>query len=242
MRTAGGLSRHKCGGVSLQFVWRRGPPQPDGVVFVPVGATDDPDGGSDSDGDGSSDRGKGASDDGSADEEAGGVDKRGVDSETRRLRGTPTRHNEPSDGDSSCASHLCRRVPLTAWHGWSSECLSRRRWHTFAITQALPQVLAVGLEEWQVRVQARVAAPARCRSPCDARCTWVLQLQLVAVFAAKLGEAEIATHNTLMNFFQFLSSFMFALVDSTSIRTGCVAAVEPRAHTHAVALHRAATI
>ena len=90
-----------------------------------------------------------------------------------------------------------------------------------------------------------------CSPLLDVANTWVvpalavtraLQLQLVAVFAAKLGEAEIATHNTLMNFFQFLSSFMFALVDSTSIRTGCVA-VEPPTHTRTPwALHRAATI
>lgn len=68
---------------------------------------------------------------------------------------------------------------------------------------------------------------------------WCAQLQLVAVFAAKLGTAEIATHTALMNFFQFLSSIMFALVDSTSIRVGCAAVcVSARARQGRSASHR----
>jgi len=50
----------------------------------------------------------------------------------------------------------------------------------------------------------------------------LFQLQLIAVFAASLGEVEIATHNTVLQFFIMLSAVMFAFVDSTSIRVAYV--------------------
>ena len=38
-----------------------------------------------------------------------------------------------------------------AWYGWSKACLSPKRWRIF-VAQAIPQILAAGMEEWQVWV------------------------------------------------------------------------------------------
>ena len=43
---------------------------------------------------------------------------------------------------------------------------------------------------------------------------------MLVVYVAKLGDAEIATHNSLLEFFVFLSAIMYALVDATAIRIG----------------------
>lgn len=75
------------------------------------------------------------------------------------------------------------------WNGFSRGALSRARWHTFGVTQALPQMISAALEEWQ--------------------------LQVIAFLAAKLGEVQIATHNSLVNLFYVMTSCMYGLVSST---------------------------
>lgn len=146
-------------------------------MHIPARDGDNRDGGSDGD-------------DTSDDEEAGtrawaGTVKQSgspVASEARHLRAHDSRAaTRPADGPAhaTCAHGVCQPVQQTAWHGWSAECLSRRLWYTFAITQALPQVLAVGLEEWQVGTERWPSAAARTRGPHTLRCCrvawWVVR-------------------------------------------------------------------
>ena len=82
-----------------------------------------------------------------------------------------------------------KRYEHPTWSGWSRGCLVKSRWHSFVVTQALPQMISAALEEWQ--------------------------LQVIAFLAARLGEVQIATHNSVINLFYVLTSMMYGMISAT---------------------------
>jgi len=76
---------------------------------------------------------------------------------------------------------------------WDLVC-SRRLAYIYVVEQALPNFVGQALE--------------------------ILQLQILAGVAARLGEADLAAHNALVNFFMLASCFMFGAVRGTSVRVG----------------------
>jgi len=72
--------------------------------------------------------------------------------------------------------------------------LSQRLLYIYLVEQALPNFVGQALE--------------------------ILQLQILAGVAARLGEGDLAAHNILVNFFMLASCFMFGAVRGTSVRVG----------------------
>jgi len=90
-----------------------------------------------------------------------------------------------------------RKYHTPTFHGWSlnrREALHPARIREYLFVQALPSAVAISLEEWQ--------------------------LEIIAIFATKLGATQIATHNSTLELFFFLTSFMFGLITAVQIRIG----------------------
>ena len=90
-----------------------------------------------------------------------------------------------------------RRLHAATWQGWT---LHRRgalhpvRVRQYLLQQCLPSAIGICLEEWQ--------------------------LQVIAIFATRLGTAQIATHNATLEVFFFVTALMFGLVAAVQIRIG----------------------
>ncbi len=92
---------------------------------------------------------------------------------------------------------LWKRLHRKTWpeFGWSwTQALRRDRVRAFLVQQALPLSIAACLEEWQ--------------------------LQVIAVFAARLGPIELTTHTSTLEVFMLLTALMFGLTSATSVRIG----------------------
>eukprot|EP01139_Manchomonas_bermudensis_P002152 Amastigsp_a3862_15.p1 type:complete len:515 gc:universal Amastigsp_a3862_15:87-1631(+) len=84
------------------------------------------------------------------------------------------------------------RAHVSTWSGWTRAAFSRARLRVFLLEQSLPALIGGVLEEWQ--------------------------LQLIAGFAVMLGPIDVATHNSILEVFFLLTSFMFGIVTATRIR------------------------
>ena len=78
------------------------------------------------------------------------------------------------------------------WHGWSRRCLERERVRVMLVDQFLPLTLGFALEEFQ--------------------------LELISVFAVRLGEVQLAVENSVMTVYLVLSSLMLGLSAATTVR------------------------
>ena len=89
-----------------------------------------------------------------------------------------------------------RRLHAKTWvRGWAlnrSQALHPARLRQYLLQQCLPAAVGVCLEEWQ--------------------------LQVIAIFATRIGRDALATHNATLEIFFFLTSFMFGLVTAVQIR------------------------
>jgi len=88
---------------------------------------------------------------------------------------------------------LVAKVFLDKWHGWSWVAFRGENWKVF-LRQAVPALLATLVEE--------------------------ISLQLVALFAAKLGKKQLAAHSAFFVLFLVLTSAMFGLSGATTVRIG----------------------
>ena len=89
---------------------------------------------------------------------------------------------------------LIRGDHRATWSGWDLSGFTRERLYVLVVTQSLPLMLGICAEEWQ--------------------------LQVIAIFAARLGETQLATHNATLEMFFLLSSVMFGLMAASVVRIG----------------------
>jgi multidrug resistance protein, MATE family len=79
------------------------------------------------------------------------------------------------------------------WKGWTWDALEPRKVRAY-LEQALPLTVAECLEDFQ--------------------------LQLIAIFAGRLGAVPIATHSAVFSVFFLFASFQYGAMTATSIRVG----------------------
>ena len=78
------------------------------------------------------------------------------------------------------------------WFGWTWECVAKQRLKVMFIEQFLPLTLGMAMEE--------------------------LQLEVIALMANSLGEAELATQNAVTTLFVVFSSFSIGIFSATAVR------------------------
>ena len=78
------------------------------------------------------------------------------------------------------------------WFGWTWECIARHRLKVLFVQQFLPLTLGMAMEE--------------------------LQLEVIALMANSLGEAELATQSAMMTMFVVFSSFSIGIFSATAVR------------------------
>lgn len=104
--------------------------------------------------------------------------------------------------------HRCWPETGLSVRGWG-RIFTARRLKVYLLKQVLPLSVAANLEEWQ--------------------------LQLVALFAAKLGDISIATHNATLNVFFMLAVFQIGIVQASSVMIGTHLGAMNHVHAKAVA-------
>ena len=78
------------------------------------------------------------------------------------------------------------------WYGWTWECVATHRLKILFVQQFLPLTLGMAMEE--------------------------LQLEVIALMANSLGEAELATQNAMTTLFVVFSSFSIGIFSATAVR------------------------